>query len=83
MSLTAVQADHIARVFTNTRAEMTRFLESGADVVIYKQTECGSDVPPYAVAVAGTDFWIDCCETVAEAIALTNSLGLKLLEVRR
>ena len=60
MPLSVAQANHVAKVFPECRAEMTDFLEAGAEVVIYKQDECGSDVLPYAIAVAGTAFWIDC-----------------------
>jgi hypothetical protein len=51
--------------------------------VIYKQDECGSDVLPYAIAVAGTAFWIDCCETPGEATALASSLGLRVVAALR
>ncbi|AOJ97494.1 hypothetical protein DM992_39470 (plasmid) [Burkholderia sp. JP2-270] len=83
MRLSVAQANHVAKVFPECRTEMTDFLEASAEVVIYRQNECGSDVPPYAIAVAGTAFWIDCCETPEEATALADSLGLKVLEVRR
>lgn len=62
---------------------MAAFLEAHTEVVIYKQDECGSDVPPYAIAVAGTAFWIDCCVTPEDATLLAESLGLKVIEVRR
>jgi len=57
---------------------MASYLASGAQVVIYRQHECVDDVPPYAIAVAGTDFWIDCCGTREEAAVLARSLGLTL-----
>jgi hypothetical protein len=34
-------------------------LLSGAEVAICRQNQCGSDVPPHAIVVARTDFWID------------------------
>lgn len=83
MRLTIAQAAHIAKVFPECRAEMTDFLVAGVEAVIYEQNECGSDVPPYAIAVAGTAFWIDCCETREAATALARSLGLKVVEARR
>ncbi|KVA53984.1 hypothetical protein WI61_06580 [Burkholderia cepacia] len=83
MHLTVAQASHVAKVFPECRAEMADFLEARAEVVIYKQDECGSDVPPFAIAVAGTAFWIGCCETPEEATALADSLGLKVVEVCR
>lgn len=83
MRLTVAQANHVAKVFPECRTEMTDSLEAGAEVMIYKQNKCGSDVPPYAIAVAGTAFWIDCCETPEDATVLVHSLGLKVVEVRR
>lgn len=62
---------------------MSQFLLAGAEVVIYEQDERGSDDLPYAIAVAGTAFWIDCCETVEKAIARSDCLGLKVLNVSR
>lgn len=83
MPLTVAQANHVAKVFPECRAEMIEFLETGAEVVIYKQDECGNDVLPYAIAVAGTAFWVDCCATPGEATALASSLGLKVVDVCR
>jgi hypothetical protein len=83
MPLSVAQANHVAKVFPECRAEMTDFLEAGAEVVIYKQDECGSDVPPSAIGVAGTAFWIDCCETPGEATALASSLGLRVVATPR
>jgi hypothetical protein len=83
MPITTAQAHHIAKVFPECRAEMTDFFETGAEVVIYKQDECGSDELPYAIAVVGTAFWIDCCKTLEEAKALASSLGLKVVEARQ
>lgn len=83
MSLTSAQSAHVSKVFPECRADMARFLERGAKVAIYKQNECGADVQPYAIAVAGTDFWIECCETAEAAEALADSLGLKVIEVKR
>ena len=83
MRLTAIQATHVKGVFPECRVEMSQFLLAGAEVEIYKQDECGSDVPPYAIAVAGTAFWIDCCETAEKAILRSGSLGLRVLKVRQ
>ncbi|KHK48575.1 hypothetical protein PI87_27815 [Ralstonia sp. A12] len=83
MSLTPTQFSHVSKVFPECRAEMARFLEDGAEVLIYRQNECGDDVPPYAIAVAGTAFWIDCCQTAEAAEALAGSLGLEVLDVER
>jgi hypothetical protein len=83
MPLTVAQAHHVAKVFPECRAEMTDFLEARAEVVIYKQDECGSDVLPYAIAVAGTAFWIDRYKTLEEATALGSFLGLKVVDARQ
>jgi hypothetical protein len=77
-AMTAAQRAHVAKVYPECRNEMASYLASGAEVVIYRQDECGDDVPPYAIAVAGTAFWIDCCATPEEAAALSRSLGLTL-----
>jgi hypothetical protein len=77
-TMTAAQRAHVAKVYPECRNEMASYLASGAQVVIYRQDECGDDVPPYAIAVAGTDFWVDCCDTPQEAMALARSLGLTL-----
>jgi hypothetical protein len=83
MPITTAQAHHVAKVFPECRAEMTDFFEAGAEVVIYKQDECGSNDLPYAIAVAGTAFWIDCCKTLEEAKALASSLDLKVAYARQ
>ena len=83
MRLTAIQARHVRGVFPECRAEMSQFLLARVEVEIYKQDECGSDVPPYAIAVAGTAFWIDCCETAEKAILQSSSLGLRVLKVHQ
>lgn len=78
MPLTAIQQIHVAKVFADSRADMARYLEAGADVVIQAQDEV-PEVPPYAIVVAGTDFWIDCCATAEEASAFAAALGLRVI----
>ncbi|MBV7542217.1 hypothetical protein [Acidovorax sp. sic0104] len=81
--LTTVQAAHVAAVFPETKADMARYLEGSAEVVIFHQTECGGDVPPIAIAVASDQsFWIDCCQTVDAAQARAAALGLRVVERR-
>lgn len=76
--LTPVQTAHVSRVFPESKALMASYLTAGADVVIFRQTECGSDVPPIAIAVASDhSFWIDCCETEDAAQARAKELGLR------
>lgn len=78
--LTAAQLEHLARVELRSRRsseEMAPYLAAGAEVVVYRHNEV-PDVPPFAIAVAGTAFWIDCCDTEEEAVTLARSLGLKV-----
>ncbi|TDG21143.1 hypothetical protein [Paraburkholderia silviterrae] len=82
MSLTSLQAEHVAKVYPECRAEMTGYLKGSAQVVIYRQDECGDDVPPYAIRVEGTDFWIDCCATPEDARKRAEMLGLMVLKVQ-
>jgi hypothetical protein len=53
----------VASVVPEFRAEMAKYLEASAHVVIYRLDEGSEDVPPYAIDVKGTAFWIDCCAT--------------------
>lgn len=79
--LTPMQAAHVAAVFPECKSQMSAYLASGAEVVIGPQTECGSDVPPIAIAVASDQaFWIDCCETVEAAKVRAEALGLRVVE---
>ena len=74
--MTTAQLAHVAKVYPECKREMAHYLSSGAEVVIYRQDACGDDVPPYAIKVAGSDFWIDCCATPEEAAVVARSLGL-------
>jgi hypothetical protein len=76
IKLTAVQAEHVANVFPECRAEMSLYLAGGAEVVVGRQREVG-EAPPYSITVAGTNFWIDCCATEPEAHARARALGLR------
>lgn len=79
--LTPMQAAHVAAVFPECKSQMSNYLASGVEVVIGPQTECGSDVPPIAIAVASDQaFWIDCCETVDAAKVRALALGLRVVE---
>jgi hypothetical protein len=82
MSLTSIQSEHVASVLPKFRAEMASYLEASARVVIYRQDEGSDDVPPYAIAVEGTAFWIDCCATPTEAKERAEVLGLTVIKVR-
>lgn len=77
-SLTADQQDHVDKVFPECRVEMAQYLAAGADVVIGLQNEVG-EAPPYAITVKGTNFWVDCFRTVADAAAAARRLGLKVV----
>lgn len=79
--LTPLQAAHVAAVFPECKAQMSNYLAAGVEVVVVLQTECGADVPPFAIAVAfDQDFWIDCCETLEAAEARAHALGLRVVE---
>lgn len=79
--LTPMQAAHVADVFPECKSQMANYLAAGVDVVVGPQNECGSDVPPIAIAVASDPaFWIDCCETVEAAKDRAHGLGLRVVE---
>ncbi|MBK1902007.1 MULTISPECIES: hypothetical protein [Burkholderia] len=78
MNLTALQQEQVKKAFPECHEEMARYLAGGAKVVIGRQTDV-SEAPPFAITVTGTDFWIDCCNTEAEAVQLCESLGLTVV----
>ena len=79
-ALTQVQAAHVAAVFPENREQMVKYLMAGVAVVVGRQTECGSDVHPFCIAVAADqEFWIDCCETAELARSRAKSLGLSVV----
>jgi hypothetical protein len=76
--LTAVQSEHIAKVFPECRAEMSRYLRDGAMVDVRRQDEV-REAPAFAIYVCSApEFWIDCCDTEDQARTMALSLGLKL-----
>lgn len=76
-SLNAKQQRHVAGASPETRQQMTDYLTRGVEVVVFRQNECGDDVPPFAVApVEKRDFWIGCWDTVEQAT--TNATDLRL-----
>lgn len=81
MALTAAQQAHVDGATSDCRSEMADYLERKVDVVVYRQNECGPDVPPFAIAVKeDPGFWIDCAETAEAATKLAESLGLRVVE---
>lgn len=79
--LNPIQIAHVASVYPECKAEMMGYLSAVVDVMIFHETECGSDVPPIAIAVAAnTEFWIDCCETMEGARSQAESLGLRVVD---
>lgn len=77
--LTHVQKAHVDAVFPECKAQMASYLEGGVEVVIGRQTKCGPDVPPIAIAVAADQsFWIDCCDSEKLARARAKELGLRV-----
>ncbi|WP_434716212.1 CYTH domain-containing protein [Paraburkholderia sp. A3RO-2L] len=81
-TLNPVQASHVEKVpHADTRKELTTYLLAGVDVDIFRQSEV-EEAPPYAICVANTEFWVDCCHTIDEAAALSKSLGLYVASTR-
>ncbi|MCI3206431.1 MULTISPECIES: hypothetical protein [Pandoraea] len=76
--LTAAQVAHVAKVFPECREDMAKYLISGAEVLVVQQDEVHQALPQ-AIVVIGTAFWVDCCDTRAEAVNLAESLGLVVL----
>lgn len=82
MALTAAQQDHVNGVYPECRAQMADYLERGVEVVVFRQSECGSDVPPFAVAPkADQAFWVGCWETAKQATACATELGLRVVTI--
>lgn len=82
LTLTSIQAAHVAAVYPECKAQMANYLAVGVEVVVGPQTECGPDVPPIAIAVASDQaFWIDCCETVEVAKSRAQALGLRVVDM--
>lgn len=80
--LTPAQAEHVESTFPECRSQMAGYLEAGAEVLIARQTECGSDVAPIAIVIASDqEFWVDCCDTIALAKARAEELGLVVSRV--
>jgi hypothetical protein len=79
MALTEVQQALVDAAFPECRSDMAAYLEKATDVVIIRQRECGDDVPPFAIVAKGSDFWIDCAETVAAANSRAHALGLNIV----
>lgn len=79
MTLTPTQQTHVDGVFPESRVQMADYLERGVDVVVYRQNECGSDVPPFAVAPKGDlEFWLGCWDTEELAASWATKLGLRV-----
>ncbi|MGP0171237.1 hypothetical protein ACSVIJ_05065 [Pseudomonas sp. NCHU5208] len=79
MALSAFQQAHVDGAFPECRTLMADYLVRGVEVVVFRQTECGADVPPYAVAPKeDPEFWIGCWDTAELAAAEAVSLGLRV-----
>ncbi|HCF2446995.1 TPA: hypothetical protein NIA45_004663 [Pseudomonas aeruginosa] len=80
MVLNPEQQAHVDSAFPECRADLAGYLERGVDVVVYRQTECGDDVPAFAVAPHDRqDFWLGCWETEALAVEGATKLGLRVV----
>ncbi|MDG1581012.1 hypothetical protein [Pseudomonas sp. GOM6] len=82
MALNQAQQAHVNGAFPECRSKIAKYLEENAEVVVYRQNECGSDVEPYAVAPkVEHDFWLGCWDTPELAAAQACVLGLRVVEV--
>lgn len=80
--LTKYQQEHLAKFSAKDKAQMENYFLEAANVVIYKQNECGGDTPPYAIGIAGCEsFWVDCCRTVDLAKSKAEQLGLCVIDI--
>lgn len=79
-----IQAAHVDAVYPECKSEMASYLANAAEVLIVPQTECGSDVPPFAIAVAtAPSFWIDCCDSERLARSRAKELGLRVVAPKK
>lgn len=79
MQLSPCQKSHVDTVFPECRQRIAEYLVRGAEVVVFRQTECGSDVPPFAVApVDDIEFWIGCWDSYELAVESALALGLQV-----
>lgn len=77
MALSAIQQAHVEAAFPECRVELADYLERGVEVVVFRQNECGDDVPPFAVAPKDNqDFWLGCWDTPEQAEDGATTLGL-------
>lgn len=82
MTITPAQQAYVQSAFPECRAEMADYLARGVEVVVYRQNECGDDVPPFAVAPKERqDFWIGCWDTPELAATEAVSLGLQITTI--
>ncbi|MHD0644290.1 hypothetical protein ACYPKM_01470 [Pseudomonas aeruginosa] len=85
--LNDVQVAYVQGLPKRYQEEIAGYIRTNVEVVVYHQKETGADVLPFAIAVKSTyntpdNFWIDCRPTEAEAIALAESLGLKVVPIK-
>ncbi|HEK3608627.1 hypothetical protein PAE975_6106 (plasmid) [Pseudomonas aeruginosa] len=80
MALTNAQQQYVDQVPAWCRAEITDYLERGVEVLVFRQNECGDDVPPYAVAPKeNQEFWVGCWDSLEVATEKATSLGLRVV----
>lgn len=80
MTLTAAQQAHVNGAFPECRALIADYLERGVEVVVFRQNECGSDVPPFAVAPKeDREFWLGCWDSPEQAASEATALGLRVV----
>lgn len=80
MVLKPEQQAHVDGAFPECQTELADYLERGVDVVVFRQTECGEDVPAFAVAPQDRhEFWLGCWETEELAVEAATKLGLNVM----
>ena len=79
VELNLAQRAHVAQVFPECRADMSRFLKEQVAVGVRVQNEVGES-PPYAIFVVDEpEFWIDCCESRHAAEISAHALKLNVV----
>ncbi|ORE47831.1 hypothetical protein BKN49_05835 [Pseudomonas aeruginosa] len=80
MVLNPEQQAHVDGAFPECRAELAGYLERGVDVVVYRQTECGDDVPAFAGSPHDRhEFGLGCWESEELAVESATRLGLNVV----
>lgn len=68
--------DFLRGVPPRYRDEIAAYLANRVPVTIYRQREAEPEVPPWAVCVAGAEYWLECFASRAKAIAFARMASL-------